>query len=35
MEGALHGFADPARQVNVCCVDDDSVSILVDRDDAV
>ena len=35
MEGALHGFADSARQVDVCRVDDDPVSILVDLDNAV
>ena len=35
MEGAFYGFADPARQVDVCRVDDDPVSIFVDRDDAV
>ena len=35
VEGALHGFADPARQVDVCRINDDAVSILVDVDDAV
>ena len=35
MEGAFHGFADPARQVDVCVIDDDPVSILVDVYDAV
>ena len=35
MEGAFHGFADPARQVEVCRIDDDPVSILADVDDAV
>ena len=35
VEGAFDGFADPARQVDVCRVDDNPVSILVDRDNAV
>ena len=35
MEGALHGFGDPARQVDVRRINDDAVGILVDVDDAV
>src|SRR6516225_907069 len=34
-EGAVYGFADPARQVDVCRLDDDPVSILIDLDNAV
>ena len=35
MEGALHGFADTAGQVDVCRIDDDPFCILIDRDNAV
>jgi hypothetical protein len=35
VEGAFHGFADPARQVDVCRIDDDPVSILLDVDNAI
>src|SRR6516165_3282726 len=35
VQGAFHGFADPARQVDVCRIDDDSVSILLDRNNTV
>jgi hypothetical protein len=35
VEGAFYSFADPARRVDVCRVDDDPVGILVDLDDAV
>jgi hypothetical protein len=35
MQGALGGFADPARQMNVCRVDDNPLCILLDTDDAV
>jgi hypothetical protein len=35
VEGAFHGFTDPARQVDVCRGDDDPLCILVDLDNAV
>src|SRR6516164_7335007 len=35
VEGVLGGFADPARQMNVCRLDDDALRILVDADDSV
>jgi hypothetical protein len=35
VERAFHGFANPARQVDVRCVGDDRVGILADADDAV
>jgi hypothetical protein len=35
MEGALHGFTDPVRQMDICCIDGDAACILVDADDAI
>ena len=35
VEGAFHGFADPAREVDVCRGDDDPLCILLDVDNAV
>ena len=35
VEGVLGGFGDPAREVNVCRLDDDALHILVDADDSV
>ena len=34
MEGALHGFTDPVRQMDICCIDG-GAGILVDADDAI
>jgi hypothetical protein len=35
MEDTLGGSADPARQVNVCRLDDGALHILVEADDSV
>ena len=35
VKGPFDGFADPARQVDVCRVDDDPFRLFVDANDSV